>query len=352
MLTIIREIVYDGQNYKWGFQIEDSDKRHQWFKLELDPSQLRNTGLSTQNRDPLAAPPDYAHSAEKLATDYLTGLRKHAESLLRHKLPESALTSTPIEYIITVPAVWSDLAQSKTRTCAQNAGMGEGPALHIISEPEAAAIYALDVMDPHGLEIGDSFVLCDAGGGTVDLITYTVSALKPMLKIIEASTGSGLLCGSSFLNRKFEQFLIAKLSGEPGWDDDVLEEAMKRFETVVKRQFRGTFEEKFFIPVPGLGDNEALGIKRNKLCLKGTEVRTIFEPVLDEVIKLVMGQIKSLEKAIKAVLLVGGFGQSAYLRDAIREEIKKSASHKTQVMQPPNGPVVPFLSPKTCADQA
>lgn len=102
--------------------------------------------------------------------------------------------------------------------------MGSGSSLHIISEPEAAAMYALDVMDPHNIEIGDTFVLCDAGGGTVDLISYTVSELRPILKIFEASPGSGLLCGSSFLNRIFQRFLETKLSGEPNWDADVLEE--------------------------------------------------------------------------------------------------------------------------------
>ena len=67
--------------------------------------------------------------------------------------------------------------------------MGVGTALHIISEPEAAAMYALDIMDPHNVKVGDTFVLCDAGGGTVDLISYTVS-LKPVLKITEASPGT------------------------------------------------------------------------------------------------------------------------------------------------------------------
>lgn len=105
--------------------------------------------------------------------------------------------------------------------------MGTGSALHIISEPEAAAVYALDAMDPHNIEVGDTFVLCDAGGGTVDLISYTVSALKPTLKISEANPGSGLLCGSSYLNRIFQQFIETKLSGEPGWDEEVLEEVWK-----------------------------------------------------------------------------------------------------------------------------
>ena len=125
---------------------------------------------------------------------------------------------------ITVPAMWSDAAQAKTRLCAEQAGMGLGHGLHIISEPEAAAVYALDVLDPHSIEIGDTFVLCDAGGGTVDLISYTVKALKPRLEITEATTGTGSLCGSTFLNRRFEQYLKDRLRMEPGWDQDVLEE--------------------------------------------------------------------------------------------------------------------------------
>ncbi len=102
--------------------------------------------------------------------------------------------------------------------------MGAGGALHVISEPEAAALYTLDVLDPHGLKIGDTFMLCDAGGGTVDLITYKVSSLKPILKFAEASPGSGSLCGASYLNRGFREYLEEKLGNEPGWDEEVLEE--------------------------------------------------------------------------------------------------------------------------------
>ena len=103
--------------------------------------------------------------------------------------------------------------------------MGQGDRLQIISEPEAAATYALDALDPHDLKVDDTFVLCDAGGGTVDLISYTVSELRPMLKIDEAASGTGGLCGSTYLNRIFEQLLIAKFGQNDGWEDDVIEEA-------------------------------------------------------------------------------------------------------------------------------
>ena len=145
-----------------------------------------------------------------------------------------------------MPAVWSDSAQAKTRACAEAAGMGKN--LQIISEPEAAAIYALHAMDPHSIQVGDTFVLCDAGGGTVDLISYTVTELKPILKVTEAAMGSGRLCGSTFLNRIFQKYLVDKLSLNEEWDEEVVEDAMKRFDLVTKKSFRGAPNEEFVIP--------------------------------------------------------------------------------------------------------
>ena len=97
-----RELRYDGNQYQWGFQISDEEQRYQWFKLDLDPSQARGTSeLARRYAADKALPPGYDVGAEKLVTDYLTALRKHAETFLKHKLPESALKSTLIEYIIT-----------------------------------------------------------------------------------------------------------------------------------------------------------------------------------------------------------------------------------------------------------
>lgn len=104
------------------------------------------------------------------------------------------------------------------------AGFGDASKLLMVTEPEAAAMYALFAKDPHGIKVGDTFVLCDACGGTVDLISYTIEALKPVLKISEAHPGSGAFCGSSFLNRRFEEYLRGKLGSGPDWDEDILED--------------------------------------------------------------------------------------------------------------------------------
>lgn len=100
MLTFIqREIAYNDDHYQWGFQIRDPVPRHQWFKLELDPSQLPAAGLATEYPDPLKAPPTYHDTAVQHTTDFMTALRKQAEKVLQLHLG-SALLSTPIEYIV------------------------------------------------------------------------------------------------------------------------------------------------------------------------------------------------------------------------------------------------------------
>ena len=90
------------EGYEWGFQISDEGPRHQWFKLDLDPSQrgsVSNLARLFPARN--AEPPGYTSDTKKLVTDYLTALRQHADHFLRLKLPQAALRSTAIEYIIT-----------------------------------------------------------------------------------------------------------------------------------------------------------------------------------------------------------------------------------------------------------
>lgn len=69
------------------------------------------------------------------------------------------------------------------------------------------------------------------------MISYTITALHPILQVKEAAAGTGGLCGSTFLDRRFAEFLRVTLVGEEGWDEEILAEAMERFESVVRLLF-------------------------------------------------------------------------------------------------------------------
>ncbi|CAG8971871.1 hypothetical protein HYALB_00001984 [Hymenoscyphus albidus] len=319
--STIRYNEYDPETTppKWGYQLEDDELKHEWFKLGLYPA-LAKTALAENYPSHTAFPPVYGKECEKMVTDYLRSLKKHAEKYIAEKLDEVFLKGKKPEYIVTVPAVWSDQAQATTRRCAENAGMGSRNDMQIITEPEAAGIYALKNMKL-GLNVHDTFVLCDAGGGTVDLISYTVAEVGERPLIYESAPGSGSLCGSTFLNRIFDHFLRRKFANYPKWDEDYHKEAMHRFEIKIKREFNGDLNKSFFIPARGLSNNLLLGIQSGKVEFTGRDLAEVFEPVMKEIVALVAAQIHATDKPVKAILLAGGFGSSNYLKKRIEKRV-------------------------------
>ncbi|KAG9643795.1 hypothetical protein KCV04_g4523, partial [Aureobasidium melanogenum] len=69
---------------------------------------------------------------------------RHAKTRLERRFPLMVAT-TQIDIVITVTAVWSDAAKDVTMKAAEKAGMGEN--LFMVSEPDAAAIYAMKSID-------------------------------------------------------------------------------------------------------------------------------------------------------------------------------------------------------------
>jgi hypothetical protein len=158
---------------------------------------------------------------------------------------------------------------------------------------------------------------------TVDLISYTITALKPVPEFEEAVPGSGGLCGSSFLNRIFAKYMRDKFGSHSEWSEDALAPVMEYFESE-KRKFQGDPNDEFTIPVSAIEDSPPFIVK-GILRLSSEEVsKSIFDPVINEIVKLVKDQIRATEevqKTVKAILLVGGFGENIYLHNRLRAEV-------------------------------
>ena len=155
---------------------------------------------------------------------------------------------------------------------------------------------------------------------TVDLISYTVLTLEPILQLEEAAPGSGKACGSIFLNRIFADFLNKRFRGDSDWesDPDILETAMEHFERVTKNEFSG--KKGCNIPMRGIGPRP--GIKHHRLELTLIEMKKIFDPVISEILTLILDQVHHTAeqtKQVKYILLVGGFGNSSYLHSRIQD---------------------------------
>jgi hypothetical protein len=143
----------------------------------------------------------------------------------------------------------------------------------------------------------DCFILLDAGGGTVDAITYKVRKVRPLRlereevepageplprgSILIASPNcpadltAGALCGSSYLNETFEKLIYERLKKETYLErndvkiEGIVNDLAQQFETKHKRHIdiyaRPLEPEHFFIQ--GLEPNQEKKFRKNRLYL-------------------------------------------------------------------------------------
>ncbi|KAM0151655.1 hypothetical protein ACHAPG_008112 [Botrytis cinerea] len=292
-------ICYDPENasgFTWGAQ---NHKREviRGMKLLLDPAQNMPVYLpaSGTNNDLKVL----GKSALDIAADFIGAIYKHAMTVIEGEIPKGYLDMCQKQFILSVPAVWSDKAKDLTLKAAKRAKIHP---VTLIKEPEAAALYTLQTLKDQALAVGDAFIICDAGGGTVDLISYEITQLTPKLDLKELVPGKGGMAGSLGLNRRFE-------------------EAVKEL----------------------VGEDQFYALRRTRgfaHAVEHDDLKKIFDPLITDIERLVDEQVNLVKvkrmsedhpKAteIKGIFLVGGFGSSGYLKSRI------GACHPTiQIIQP------------------
>ncbi|CAI6268735.1 unnamed protein product [Periconia digitata] len=293
---------------RWGFQFKPEESRLRCIKLFLDKSQKLPSFVS-----PIETAAQLRQSQKTVmeaVSDYLAQIHKHTMETLSRRYGETFMGMTKTQFVLTVPAVWSDAAKDATLRAAEKAGMGSQGDLKLISEPEAAAVYTLKAIQPNNLKIGDNFIVCDA----------EITQLNP-LRVEESAVGTGGLCGSAFLNFRFEDHVKQRIGAERyTWMREKKAKTwnmgLKYFEEFVKRNFNEVENNEVNIPFPGLPDDEEAGLDSGFLVMSAEQVKEIFDPVVQEVINLVEGQVNSIRRKgglVCGIVLVGGFGQSDYL---------------------------------------
>jgi hypothetical protein len=176
-------------------------------KLLLDPSQKMPDYIPADAHKETAK--RLPKAAVDVAADFIGAIYRHALFEIEKVVPRGYFDICEKQFVMSVPAVWSDKAKSATLDVSCYPLIGAGAVgtkfrlfsnqaatkagispVSLIKEPEAAALYTLRSLD-FSLNVGDAFVICDAGGGTVDLISYEVVATRPRLELKELVPGSG-----------------------------------------------------------------------------------------------------------------------------------------------------------------
>lgn len=159
-------------------------------------------------------------------------------------------------------------------------------------------------------------MLCDAGGGTVDLITYEIKKTEPCLQLSELVPGKGGMAGSLGLNKRFEE-AVREVVGEDqffhlkktiGWS-----KALEDFDKNIKTAFNGNLRDIQYVTFPkaNLHDNFIEGLTSNCWEMTGyvlnhfrpiwrqftdftisVVLQRIFEPIVKDILRLVEEQVQ------------------------------------------------------------
>jgi len=202
--------------------------------------------------------------------------------------------------------------------------------LHIISEPEAAAVHCA-LWRNLQLKPNQSFMVCDAGGGTIDTAIYKV--LGNVSQIAERCASSGASCGSHFLDIRFRNYLEEwHRARHIRLSEMNLAHYMHSFTYSQKLTFAGGQDVvEFHFECYDPSDYAHAHLRHDEffngqLILSGRVLRErVFDPVVNDVLDVLAAQLRKVD-SVDALLLVGGFSASPYLNvrvwDAFRVQLR------------------------------
>ncbi|KAJ7621724.1 actin-like ATPase domain-containing protein, partial [Mycena polygramma] len=322
-------LLYDeeGRILAWGLEAKNACampgiSRYEWFKLFLDPRALRNEA-SLDPRLPLLPP---GKTPTDLITEFLRCLWEYAREQITRNV--GAIADFNLADVwVTVPAAWDERGCALMREAAIAADLVR-PAypgdvvwrdrLRIITESEAAAVHCAHLTDLYKLHPSQNFIVCDAGGGTVDLAVYKIIGDPAHLEIAEIAARSGANCGSLFLDLRFRALVETLLVDHPSHlDPESLVYFMRSFSEADKLTYAGQSDNDtifyfdcFNVEDP---DDPSVGLLNGQLAIPGRLLR-------DAVFETFLLSVLTMSPNIDALLLVGGFSGSAYLKTRVEEQ--------------------------------
>ncbi|RIA87542.1 hypothetical protein C1645_827651 [Glomus cerebriforme] len=284
---------------------------------------------------------------KKVITDYLKKLGEKIKISVNTHWPGLDFYNKVL-IVLTIPVEFDDDAIAIMRDCAFDAKLmkeKDTRCLIFITEPEAAAIHCLKSLEENNLKPGDSFIVVDCGGGTVNLTRHEYLAKNRIGEITESTSGN---CGSSHIDKKFIEFLGRKLGSSTielleKNHYNILQYMVQEFCKHVKIPFTGQKLEFQSYEVVLKNYPSIIEAARSQGFLKGadsiwvefSDVRGMFDPLIKKIIDLIKGQLSQQpNKKCSAIMLVGGFSESKYLQERIIKEFNKIVPNISMPTQP------------------
>ncbi|CAM1506717.1 Fc.00g063580.m01.CDS01 [Cosmosporella sp. VM-42] len=337
------QLHYGGQSEAntWGYSVPLDKNPLRWFKLLLldDRDVPEGVATSPQIREARRLQKEINKDPVDIIGCFLRHIWNHSIDSIRRTISAELLQKCKFHVVITLPAIWPHYTQRRMEQAAKLSGIlderssGE-TILRFISEPEAAALATIkDFSRRSTTKPGDTIVVCDAGGGTVDLISYVIETVEPFV-IKECVKGDGDLCGGVFLDAGFIDLIKKKVTAE-AWGQVSKAEERKflndGWEHGIKPQFQNQ-QRTWLVDLPeSCSHKKGAGLKRKRAIeLSSSDIKSVFSPVMVKIEALVERQSRAVKQKYSAppkhIILVGGFGRSRYLFDRLQASFGPSTA--------------------------
>ncbi|KAK0523965.1 hypothetical protein OC834_005713 [Tilletia horrida] len=304
-------------------ELDEGELKAQCWKLHLKPHHMQLVASEHNVLEPLPA----GLTVDQIFQDFLLYMIKSTAAFIKTRQADGDRLLNELadsaEYVLTVPNGWETEQQERMRKCCVNAGL-VGPqrssTIHFLTEGEASINYCASKLSTVDWlnESGKEVLVVDAGGGTVDITTYSVEQTSPKLMVRETSASECLLVGSATIDRQAHAMLQERLRGSV-WDTPADLAALQR-------EFSKKIKEKF--ASAGMGHtlkygggytSQEHGIIQSKIKLSGNDIASLFEYSINNTVSAIRKRVKASRASGHPVIaMVGGFSESPYYRNEVQ----------------------------------
>ncbi|KAI0031107.1 hypothetical protein K488DRAFT_52773 [Vararia minispora EC-137] len=304
-----------------------------WFKMLLRPESITVAHDDVPQpklppgKDVVDVYADYYKYMFECAKRFI-GQKDQASKMFLDSLDEDAIT-----FVLAHPNGWGGAQQTAMRQALVKAELipdsdDAYERVAFVSEGEASLHFCLgsgnvsDEIEVSALlSDGSTLMIIDAGGGTVDLSTYTFASVSPV-EVKEAFLPDCVFEGSVMVRRRAERHIRAKLANSRFGKPEFIEAIANEFDRAPKKCFKGTGD--CVVPFSHMmKDTDAkVGIRAGKLKLTEAELLSFFNPGIDAIIRAIEEQRCALAPRVaKTFFLVGGFASNDYLFNKIKDHL-------------------------------
>ena len=137
------------------------------------------------------------------------------EALAQLNQRKAGITKDQIKWIVTVPSIWNLEQKTTMIKASENAGLfnkNTDRSNFLANEAEAASLYCSfdDSIDKNYLNPGKTYIVCDLGGGTGDIVIHYKTEADSIKEIYRPIGGP---YGSEEINKEFFYKIFFKLFG-------------------------------------------------------------------------------------------------------------------------------------------